>query len=204
MASSNDPKPSKKRTGRKRQPPLAPGPSTLFVVANHPDEFKDESTMRYVRSHVMYNHQEHRSSSPMENRRSREGSSTPAITTRVPSPGTNRAMGMTEDNTYLAPTSTGSSSTTRSASFYDFTSGSHMADPIRTLAARIISAITAAPARTASPFFEEATHSRFAEHDVISEELLGNLKQEYINSTPFFCHGKVRHGPSPRRTLTTV
>jgi hypothetical protein len=204
MASSSDPKPSKKRTGRKRQPPLAPGPPIQFVVATHPNEFKDQTTMRHVRSHVMYNHQEQRDSSPMENRRSREGSSTPAITPRIPDPSTSRSGHIMEDNTYLSPDSTGSSSATWSGNVYDYALGSHSVDPMRTLAARIVSATTTALNRNAPPFFEGATHFAFAEHNTMPQEVLGNLKQEYINSTLFFCHGMAQYKSSHRTTLTSL
>jgi hypothetical protein len=73
MTSSSDPKPSKRRVGRRRLPPLAPGPSLQFVVANHPDDFRAGRTMRHVRSHVMYKHREHRASSDPDTVRSRKG-----------------------------------------------------------------------------------------------------------------------------------
>ena len=56
--SSNENRSSRRRTGRRRLPPLAPGPSLQFVVANHPDQFRDGQTMRHIRSHVMYQHRE--------------------------------------------------------------------------------------------------------------------------------------------------
>jgi hypothetical protein len=198
MASSSDPKPSRRRTGRKRQPPLAQGPPIRFVVATHPSGFRDQTTMRIIRSHVMYNHQEQRSSSSMENRSSREGSSTPAIDTRIPDPSTSRAGHITEDNTRLYPNSSGSSGATWSGSFHDYTLGSQVVDPIRTLAARIVSATTTALNPSAPIQFA------FAEHDAIPQEVLENLKNEYICSTPFFCHGMVRYKPPPSRILTIL
>lgn len=94
MASNSDPDLRKKRSGRKRLPPVAPGPPLQFVTATHPDDFKADSTMRNVRSHVMYKHHAHdaqqapksRSSTPSG---SRGKSSTPSNDTRIES--TNRA-----------------------------------------------------------------------------------------------------------------
>jgi hypothetical protein len=189
MASSSDPTPSKKRIGRKRKPPLAPGPSIQFVVASHPDEFKDCDTMRNVRSHVMYKHREQRGSSPSDKRKSREGSSTPAITPRTPSPMTTTSDGVLEDNNFLAPSSARRSGTVWNDEFYNYTSGPYATDPMRTLAARIISATTAAPARSAPPMFEGALQFPFPEHNVLTQDSLSSLKQDYINSTEFFCHG---------------
>ncbi|OCK81942.1 hypothetical protein K432DRAFT_403328 [Lepidopterella palustris CBS 459.81] len=56
MVSSNEGNSRKKRPGRKRQPPVAKGPPLQFVNATHPDDFKADSTMRNIRSHVMYKH----------------------------------------------------------------------------------------------------------------------------------------------------
>ncbi|KAF2832365.1 hypothetical protein CC86DRAFT_442635 [Ophiobolus disseminans] len=187
MASPSDPRSSKKRVGRKRLPPLAPGPSIQFVVASHPDEFKAGETMRNVRSHVMYKHREHRGPSPSNRRKSREGSRTPAIVTRTPSPMTTSSDGVLEDNNFLAPSSARHSGTVWNEQFYDYTS-QPPTDPFRTLAARIISATTATPARSAPPMFEQASEFPFAGHVVLGHESLEDLKQEYMSNTSFFCH----------------
>ncbi|KAF2815827.1 uncharacterized protein BDZ99DRAFT_541746 [Mytilinidion resinicola] len=83
MASGSDPDQRRKRSGRKRLPPVAPGPPLQFVTATHPDDFKADSTMRNIRSHVMYKHHSHdaqqtpksRPSTPSSTRRK---SSTPS------------------------------------------------------------------------------------------------------------------------------
>ena len=201
MASSSESRSAKKRVGRKRLPPLAPGPSIQFVVASHPDEFKAGETMRNVRSHVMYKHREHRGASPSDRRRSREGSRTPAVTTRTSSPMTTNSDGILEDNNFLAPSSARQSGTVWNEQFYNYTS-QPPTDPMRALAARIISATTAAPARSAPPMFEQASEFPFAAHTIAGHDSLENLKQEYINNTDFFCHGMPR--VMPHRMLADV
>jgi hypothetical protein len=54
VAAPPEPRPDKKRIGRRRLPPLEPGPALKFVVADHPDDFRAGNTMRSVRSHSMY------------------------------------------------------------------------------------------------------------------------------------------------------
>jgi hypothetical protein len=189
MASPDEPTFAKKRIGRKRLPPLAPGPSIQFVVASHPDDFRDGATMRNVRSHVMYKHKERRTPSPPEKRKSREASKTPAAPTRTPSPMTSTSDGVLEDNNFLTINSTKQPYSGWNEEFFNYTSASHMMNPIRTLAARIISATTAAPARSAPAMFEQAPEFPFTEHIVLTRESLASLRQEHIRSTAFFCHG---------------
>ncbi|KAH8723409.1 hypothetical protein GQ44DRAFT_741037 [Phaeosphaeriaceae sp. PMI808] len=187
MSPSSESKSSKRRTGRKRQPPLAPPPSIQFVIAGHPDEFKDGTTMRNIRSHVMYKHRESRGSSPLEKGKEREGSSTPASLRRTSSSmATSSSEGVLDDSYFLAPTPTRPSSTVLNQEFYNYTSVSPATDPRRTLTARIISATD--PARSASPMFQEALESPFIGNNVSGHESLESLKQEYIHSTDFFCH----------------
>ncbi|KAH7383850.1 hypothetical protein BKA66DRAFT_417136 [Pyrenochaeta sp. MPI-SDFR-AT-0127] len=189
MASSSDPRPSKRRIGRKRLPPLAPGPPIQFVIANHPDEFKAGDTMRNVRSHVMYKHREQRGPSPLGNPKSREGSSAPTDR-RTPSPMTTNSDGVLEDNNFLAPTPIRHHSTIWDGEFYRYNTQSPSVDPMRTLAARIISATTAEPARSAPPVFEDASEYPFPTNSVLGYESLEDLKQDYINNTEFFCHDR--------------
>ncbi|KAF2030229.1 hypothetical protein EK21DRAFT_65923 [Setomelanomma holmii] len=183
MASSSSSKPSKKRTGRKRLPPLPAGPAIQFVVAGHPDVFKAGRTMRHVRSHVMYKHREQRGPSPGERRGSRAGSAISAKSQRTPSPITSTTSdGVLGDNNFLSPSRVGNSSTVW-GSEHSYMSTT---DPMRALAARIISAMTAHPARSAPPLFEQATEFLFSEP--LSNDSLDSLKQDYISSTDFFCH----------------
>jgi hypothetical protein len=188
MASSSEPKSSKKRAGRKRLPALAPGPAIQFVVASHPDDFKDGDTMRNIRSHVMYKHRE-RGLSPSERQKRREGSSTPVAPTRTPSPMTSSSNGLLEDRNILTTSSASRSGTIGDQEYYNSLLEPHMSSPMRTLAAQIISATTSTPARSAPAISERASELLFAEHGALTQNSLASLKQEHINNTAFFCHG---------------
>jgi hypothetical protein len=138
----------------------------------------------------------------MDKRKSREGSGTPVMTTRTPSPRTTNSDSLLEDNNFLAPPSARRSGAAWNGDFYNYTSNTHTTDPMRTLAARIVSATTAAPARSAPPVFEGASEFPFLEDSVFTQESLESLKQEYINSTEFFCHGMVRQNYPGSQLLT--
>jgi hypothetical protein len=189
MASPNETKSSKKRIGRKRLPPLAPGPSIQFVVASHPDDFRDGATMRNVRSHVMYKHKDGRGSPSSEKRKSREGSKTPAVPTRTPSPLTSASNNMLDTDNALMTSSSKRKNTGWNEESYHYTPDFDITTPIRTLAARIISATTAAPARSAPAMFEQASEFPFIEYSALTQASLASLRQEHISSTAFFCHG---------------
>jgi hypothetical protein len=193
MASPSETRSSRRRIGRKRLAPLPPGPDIQFVVASHPDDFKDGATMRNVRSHVMHKHKEHRGSPPSEKRRSGEGSKVSAAPTQTPNLTTSTSDGVLEDNVFLTTSPARRPSTVWNDEFYHYTSGPHATDPMRTLAARIISAATAAPARSAPAMFEQASEFPFTDHSASTQEPLASLKQEHINSTTFFCHGRSRN-----------
>ncbi|KAF2871522.1 hypothetical protein BDV95DRAFT_628708 [Massariosphaeria phaeospora] len=178
MTSPNEQKGTKKRPGRKRQPPLAPGPSLQWVVAGHPDHFKAEETMRNVRSHVMYKHREEQGRlSPGDRSHSGEGS---MAMTRTPSPMIPRSEDMTGENTYLAPLRR--RSTIWDNDFHRFMSQSPSEDPVRNLTARIITATTAEPARDALP----GAGYPFPAMELMGQESLEDLKNHYINSTEFY------------------
>jgi hypothetical protein len=189
MASPSETKSSKKRIGRKRLPPLAPGPSIQFVVASHPDDFRDGATMRNVRSHVMYKHKDGRVSPPSEKRKSREGSKTPAVPTRTPSPMTFTSDGVLDNDNVLMTSSSKRKNTEWNEESYNYTSDSYTTSPVRTLAARIISATTAAPARSIPAMFEQPSEFPFIEHSALTQASLASLRQEHISNTAFFCHG---------------
>lgn len=195
MSSSSDPKASKKRVGRKRKPPLPPGPPMQFVVANHPDQFKAGQTMRNVRSHVMYKHREQRGPSPGGKGKSVDGRRTPGTITRTPSPLATQSDGGVEHNEFnsrfLAPSAARSSNAAWDQDLYKYTSESPSNSPARDLAARIISATTASPARSAPPMFEDATQFPFPGSHIADPSSLDTLKQNYINTTEFFCHGRI-------------
>ncbi|KAF2020236.1 hypothetical protein BU24DRAFT_135781 [Aaosphaeria arxii CBS 175.79] len=189
MSPPGEPKQPKRRVGRRRLPPLAPGPEFKFVVASHPDHFKDDQTMRHVRSHVMYNHRgEHRgeSVSPSERSRSRDGGHRSARGyTRTPSPNDTVYDGFPGDGTFLAPSSARRRSTVWDGELQRLLAQSPSVDPIRSLAARIISAITAEPARSAPPTFSQGSEYPFPSRGSVSQESLENLKAQYADSGEF-------------------
>jgi hypothetical protein len=187
MASSTDPKPSKKRVGRHRQPPLAPGPPLQFVVASHPDEFKTGKTMRRVRSHVMYTHRE--GLSPTETARSREGSNTPHITTRTPSPATTVPSSTSQINAQSAPPSARRHDTVWEQDVYEYQTLSPPTHPVRLLAARIYAAISEGATRNEPPVFEGASEFSFPRGNPSRHESLEDLKREWIRTTTFYCYG---------------
>jgi hypothetical protein len=179
MSSSSEPKPAKKRAGRKRQPPLAPGPSFQFVVANHPDDFKADDTMRNVRSHVMYKHRgEQRGGSPGDGPKTEGSGKMPLIGSS--SPTTDHSRGYLEDPDFLAPT--GPSSTMWDSEFYNIMSQSPQTHPLRDLAARIISATTSGPARSASATFDQTRQYPFPDTGLIGQESVEELKNLYLSN----------------------
>lgn len=189
MTSKNDPKASKKRVGRKRLPPLAPGPPLQFVVASHPDDFKADETMRNIRSHVMYKHrgeQRGGSKSPRDRSKSGERSGRPMPGTRTPSPMTTTSEGTFEDSNFLAPPGR-RRSTIWDGDFYRLMSQSPSVDPMRNLAARIIAATTAEPARSAPPTFDQGSEFPFPSAP-LGQESLEDLKNLYVE-TGEFCQG---------------
>lgn len=188
MSPLNNSRTAGKRIGRKRKPPLAPGPALQFVVAGHPDEFRAGETMRNIRSHVMYKHRERRGSSPSEATSSREGSRAVSATP-APSPKTTDSDGIL-DSTFLAPMSTRPRDSTSGVELYGLDAHQPLADPLRALINRIIRVTTAVPARSAPPILEEASEYPFLPSHIPENESLENMKQEYIGSTVLFCHGR--------------
>ena len=102
MSASSNPNQQKKRVGRKRLPPLPPGPGLQFVVAGHPDEFKKDETMRNIRSHVMYKHRgEQRGGSKSPKGKGSGRSSRQLSQGRTPSPIATSSAGSYEDNQFI-------------------------------------------------------------------------------------------------------
>ncbi|KAF2260045.1 hypothetical protein CC78DRAFT_571455 [Lojkania enalia] len=182
MTSPTEPKSTKKRAGRKRLPPLAPGPALQFVVASHPDDFKADDTMRNIRSHVMYKHRgEQRGISPLRGSRSTERRR--ATFTRTPSPMTTASDGYLEDSNYLAPPRR--RSTIWDGQFIQFMSQSSQLGPARDLAARIISATTAEPPRSAPPTFDQGSEFPFLGSNILGQQSLEDLKNLHFQSGEF-------------------
>jgi len=184
MASSSESKPTKRRAGRRRLPPLAQGPALQFVVANHPDDFRAGKVMRNVRSHVMYKHRENSGSSPPDLGNSREGTSGPSNGTPSPSPP------MTSSGSRLQTTSMRQYNTRWGQDPYDIQTPSPSTNPVRRLAAQILTGARAVPTRSASPICESASEYPFPARDTMSPEPLEDLKHNWINTTAFFCHSK--------------
>jgi hypothetical protein len=192
MASPSDPKPPKKRVGRRRLPPLAPGPALQFVVANHPDDFRAGRTMRNVRSHVMYKHREHRASSDPDTVRSREGSSAPTSMAHTPSPPTSDADAGFYPENLLVPSSSRYPGAVWDHRTYGLRTPSPSTSPLRILAARILSATTAAPARSAPTVTRDASEY-FPASSAPLLQSFEDLKRDWIRNTTFFCHGQCLH-----------
>jgi hypothetical protein len=191
MSSSSDQKSSKKRAGRKRQPPLAPGPAFQFVVANHPEDFRANATMRNVRSHVMYQHRGEGGLSPPDKGKRREGSITKPGTTRKLSLPRTTSDGILENNSFSTSSSSQLLGSGPGEDYYNHTPLFLEQGSLRALAARIIEATTSAPARSsAPPTFGDASELPYIEGHSGAAESLENLTRDYVHSTEFFCHGK--------------
>ena len=185
---SNDPKPSKRRTGRHRLPPLAQGPALQFIVATHPDDFRATTVLRNVRSHVMYKHQETRASSPATLARSREGSNGPSALTRTPSPATTDSFGILPTTAPVAPAYSRGYESTLSLHAFEAYSPSSPTDSLRSLAARILSMESPTSTHSAPPDCEESSEYPFPRSNNFQNESLGDLKREWIRNTVLFCH----------------
>jgi hypothetical protein len=195
MATPNESRVSKRRLGRRRLPPLAPGPALQFVVANHPDEFKADRTMRHIRSHVMYQHRDFRHEQSREGSTDdRERSSTAAGRSDTSSAGTTRSDSTHHGLERVSTTSTRNRSGTWNGNSRECARYNCSLDPVRHLAHRVIVAASTAPTRSAPPFFEQNSEFPFWS-DTIStseQESLEDLSRQYISSTPFFSYGMLR------------
>jgi len=196
MTSPNDPKPAKKRAGRKRLPPLPPGDDVQFVVATHPDHFKTADTMRNIRSHVMYKHRgEHRGPSPGDRTKSRERSRSAMGMAQTPSP---MATDTFSDSNFLAPPRR--RSTVWDGEIYKLLSQSPQMDPLRNLCARIISATTSDPPQGGPSTYLQGTEFSFPNTNSLGQEDLKDLKDLYLDSESG--QGECQTYRKPQQTLT--
>jgi hypothetical protein len=176
MSSSIETKSTKKRAGRKRLPPLPPGPNLQFVVANHPEDFRADATMRHVRSHVMY---KHRGASPKDRPKSGECSRKPTPETRTPSPTTYE--GITDNDNYLV--SPRYNSAIRNADLNPhnrdcFTS----IESWRSLSAKIITTIASMPAQGTPTILNQNSEYPFQCGGAAVEHVsLDELRVQWIN-----------------------
>ncbi|KAL6707271.1 hypothetical protein ACN47E_004259 [Coniothyrium glycines] len=186
---NNQPPDRRRRIGRRRQAPLPPGPAIQFVVANHPDHFRQTQTMRNVRSHVMYRHREQEGSSASESNMSREGSSTPFLSmTAPPSPARVPSDGASEDNSHLSFEPTHARGTSWDGGPSNFITTTTSTDPLRTLISQIASALTAIPASNVPPGYEDTYETPFQAPSSSGNDSLDVLRSEYIERTNFFVH----------------
>ncbi|KAI8930804.1 hypothetical protein NX059_011827 [Plenodomus lindquistii] len=177
----------KKRPSRRRRPPMAPGPSLQFVVADHPDRFKDEDTMRNVRSHVMYKHREQREPSPSENSSARDQDNASLFGTRTPSPPELHqdspvnsillSLPMLQQQTAFFGNSLGPS-----------ISLSPPADPFRSLASRLIANAEVYSSCHKSTISLSVHTYKVGDSIEQGPGTSNALTREYLDSTPLFCH----------------
>jgi hypothetical protein len=189
MAPSRDTSTPRRRVGRRRLPPMAPGPDFQFVVASHPNDFRSGRVMRSVRSHVMYKHRENQGSSPPDATRSRQ-SSTPASLPHTPSPTTNDVDDLLQSNSQLTPIPPRHHGITWAQDAYSFHTPSQPADSLRALAARILSAMDTTSSPIATPSFHENLEYPLAASNMADHESLEDLKCAWVHNTTFFCHGE--------------
>jgi hypothetical protein len=189
MAPSRDPNTPRRRVGRRRLPPMAPGPGLQFVVANHPNDFRSGRIMRSVRSHVMYKHRENQGSSPPDAARSSQ-SSTPISLPHTPSPTINDADDLLQSNSQLTPIPTGHRGIIWDQDAYSFHTRSLPADSLRTLAAQILSATNTTSSPSVTPSFHENPEYPVAMSNMADHESLEGLKRAWVHNTTFFCHSE--------------
>lgn len=189
MASPSESTTAKRRLGRRRLPPLEPGPALQFVVANHPDQFRAGRTMRHVRSHVMYQHRTERKTIVNDNpnislRRSASASafSTPLATN-------NPSEANSTDFTYLVPPQSTLSSSNWTGNMHGCASYIPVPSTLQTIVQRCMSATDGALARSAPPVFGDASAFPFPDTYIAPRVRLEDVKEQYINDAVSFCDG---------------
>lgn len=192
MASPNETSSSRRRLGRRRLPPLEPGPALQFVVANHPDQFRAGKTMRHVRSHVMYKHRTERKTSTTDRPNTSLQRSASACTSSIASLAMigSDVSASASDVDYLAPPQSRPRSGTWSGPLpSEFASYALVPFALRSLIHQILSSTQGTYARSAPPVFEDASAFPFPGLYGSHSDPLGSLKQQYIDNSTFFCQG---------------
>lgn len=194
MASPNEAPSSKRRLGRRRLPPLEPGPALQFVIANHPDQFRAGKTMRNVRSHVMYKHRTERKTSINGRANANLQRSASAYASCSPSPASTILDAPTSDIDYLEslPSRPRSSTWTKDPLSY-----ASMPFTLRNLIHRILSSTLGSYARSAPPVFEDASTFPFPGFYSSYDIQLDDLKRQYIETCAF-------HSPGSSQTHQTM
>lgn len=187
MALPNEATSSKRRLGRRRLPPLEPGPALQFVIANHPDQFRAGKTMRHVRSHVMYKHRTERKTSTKQDVSLHRSASAHASCT--PSPASIILDAPTSDIDYLEPPPSRHQSSTWTGDPLQYTTYTPLPSTLRTLIHRILSSTHGAYARSAPPTFEDASAFPFPGFYGTYSDPLDDLKRQYIENCGFHSGG---------------
>lgn len=196
MASPNEPSSSKRRLGRRRLPPLEPGPALQFVVANHPDQFRAGKTMRHVRSHVMYKHRTERKTPSNEITNTNLRRTTSECASRTSSPSMNNSDASASDIDYLAAPQSRPRSTSWTVAPPGYRSYAPLPSTLRTLIHHILSSTQGSYARSAPPVFEDASAFPFPGLFGAHSDPADDLKQQYIDNAGFFSQGMFSRVPS--------
>ncbi|KAJ8105643.1 hypothetical protein OPT61_g10053 [Boeremia exigua] len=190
MASPNEPPLSKRRLGRRRLPPLEPGPALQFVIASHPDQFRAGKTMRHVRSHVMYKHRTERKTTTNE-RTTTEPQSVSACASACASSTSSPASisqgtSISEGDYLTPPQQSRPRSSTWTVNYPQDMSQNPYPSTLRALIYRILSSTQVEYARSAPPIFEDAPAFPFPGfYDTHGDPLYG-LREQYIEICGFF------------------
>lgn len=189
MASPNELSSSKRRLGRRRLPPLEPGPALQFVVANHPDQFRAGKTMRHVRSHVMYKHRVERKTTSNDKANTSLHRSASAYASSTPSSVMTTPEASNSDFECLVPPQSRPRSSTWTGVPNEPISYAPSTSTLQTLIQRILVSTRDVYVRSASPVFDNI--SAFPLLDVYDThgDPFGDVRQQYIDSTDFFCQG---------------
>jgi hypothetical protein len=190
MASPNESSSSRRRPGRRRLPPLEPGPALQFVVANHPDQFRAGKTMRHIRSHVMYKHRTERKTPSHDRPHTTLQRSASAYASSAASPALIGSDVSAREVDYLAPTLPRPRSGTWSGPPPpQYTSHIIAPSALRKLIHHILSSTQGLYAQSAPPIFENASAFPFPGLFGSCIDSLDSLRSEYIEQSTFFCHG---------------
>lgn len=192
MASPNETSSSRRRLGRRRLPPLEPGPALQFVVANHPDQFRAGKTMRHVRSHVMYKHRTKRKTSSTDRPNTslqRSASACTSSTVSLTMIGSDVSASASDVDYLAPPQSRPRNGTWSGPPPSEFASYALVPSTLRSLIHQILSSTQGTYARSAPPVFEDASAFPFPGLYGLHSDPLGSLKQQYIDNSTFFCQG---------------
>ncbi len=189
MASSNEPPLSKRRLGRRRLPPLEPGPALQFVIANHPDQFRAGKTMRHVRSHVMYKHRTDKRTTTNERTSTSLPRSASACASSTPSPVPASRSISNSDGEYLTAQYSRPRSSTWTGDVTQISTSASYPSTLRTLVHRILSSTHVAYARSAPPTFEDASAFPFPGFYGTQNDSIEDLRQQYFEHCSFFSIG---------------